>query len=72
MTWATNSEADLAGYKLYVGTASGVYNQIIDAGMVTSRQITLPKGVTYFFSITAYDRSGNESSRSTEVSRSIF
>jgi hypothetical protein len=28
--------------------------------------------VTYFFSVTAYDRSGNESDRSTEVSRSIF
>ncbi len=72
VTWAANSEADLAGYKLYVGTASGVYNQVLDAGMVTSYKMTLPKGVTYFFSITAYDRSGNESSRSTEVSRSIF
>ena len=72
MTWAANSEADLAGYKLYVGTTSGIYNQIIDAGMVTSYKMTLPKGVTYFFSITAYDNSGNESSRSTEVSRSIF
>ena len=72
VTWAANSEADLAGYKLYVGTASGVYNQILDAGMATSYKMTLPKGVTYFFSITAYDRSGNESSRSTEVSRSIF
>ena len=72
VTWAANSEGDLAGYKLYVGTTSGVYNQILDAGMVTSYKMTLPKGVTYFFSVTAYDRSGNESSRSTEVSRSIF
>lgn len=72
MTWAANSEADLAGYKLYVGTISGVYNQIIDAGMVTSYRMTLPKGVTYFFSLTAYDRAGNESSRSAEVNRSIF
>ena len=45
---------------------------ILDAGRVTSYKMALPKGVTYFFSITAYDRSGNESSRSTEVSRSIF
>ncbi len=72
VTWATNSEADLAGYKVYVGTRSGVYTQIIDVGIVTSYRMTLPKGTTYFFSVTAYDRSGNESSGSAEVNRSIF
>jgi hypothetical protein len=72
VTWAANGEADLAGYKVYVGTTSGVYTRTIDAGKVTSYAITLPKGVTYFFSVTAYDNSGNESGHSGEVSRSLF
>lgn len=72
VTWAANGEADLAGYKLYVGTRSGVYMQTIDVGKTTSYSITLPKGVTYFFSVTAYDTSGNESGRSAEQSRSLF
>jgi hypothetical protein len=72
VTWTANSEADLAGYKLYVGTTSGVYTRTIDAGNATAYAITLPKGVTYFFSVTAYDRSGNESARSGEFSRSLF
>ena len=42
-------------------------NQIIDAGMVTSYKMTLPKGVTYFFSITAYDNSGT---REQSINRS--
>jgi hypothetical protein len=72
VTWSANSEADLAGYKVYVGTRSGVYTQTIDVGKTTSYAITLPKGVTYFFCITAYDASGNESGRSVELSRSLF
>ena len=62
----------MAGYRLYVGTASGVYSQNIDVGKATSYAITLPKGVTYFFAVTAYDNSGNESARSGEQSRSLF
>ena len=72
VTWSPNTEADLAGYKLYVGTSSGIYSRTVDVGKVTSYVISLPKGVTYFFVLTAYDRSGNESGRSTEVSRSLY
>jgi hypothetical protein len=72
VTWAANNEADLAGYKLYVGTVSGVYNKTIDVGNRTSYVITLPKGVTYFFAVTAYDKSGHESRHSGEQSRSVF
>jgi hypothetical protein len=72
VTWAANNETDLAGYKLYVGTVSGVYNKTIDVGNRTSYAITLPKGVTYFFAVTAYDKSGNESRHSGEQSRSLF
>jgi hypothetical protein len=72
VTWSANGEADLAGYKLYVGTSSGIYNRTVDVGKVTSYSISLPKGVTYFFAVTAYDSSGNESVRSAELSRSLF
>jgi hypothetical protein len=72
VTWAPNTEADLAGYKLYVGTSSGVYSRTVDVGKATSYSITLPKGMTYFFVVTAYDRSGHESARSAELSRSLF
>jgi hypothetical protein len=72
VTWAANGEADLAGYKLYVGTSSGIYNRTIDVGKVTSYSMSLPKGRTYFFALTAYDGAGNESGRSAEVSRSIY
>jgi hypothetical protein len=72
VTWAANSESDLAGYKLYVGTSSGIYNRTIDVGKVTSYSISLPKGSTYFFVLTAYDNSGNESGRSAETSRSLY
>jgi hypothetical protein len=68
-----NTEADLAGYKVHVGTSSGAYNKTYDAGNKTSFTISnLPKGVTYYFAVTAYDKVGNESRYSGEQSKSIF
>jgi len=72
VTWNANAEADLRGYRVYVGTASGVRSQSFDVGNVTSTRLTLPLGSTYWFSVTAYDTSGNESSPSGEISRSLF
>ncbi len=72
VTWGANSEGDLQGYRVYVGTSSGSRAQMFDVGNVTSTRLTLPLGSTYFFVVTAYDRSGNESSPSIELSRSIF
>ena len=72
VTWNANTEADLRGYRVYVGTASGVRSQAFDVGNVTSTRLTLPLGSTYWFSVTAYDNSGNESSPSGEISRSLF
>ncbi len=70
--WNANSEADLKGYRVYVGTSSGARSQVFDVGNVTSTRLTLPLGSTYFFVVTAYDTSGNESSPSGELSRSVF
>lgn len=62
---------DLAGYKLYYGTSSGNYTVTIDVGNVTTYNLdSFPPG-TYYFVLTAYDISGNESEYSTEISRTV-
>ena len=76
LSWTLNSETDLAGYKIYVGTASGLYNypgSPFAVGVTSSYTITgLPSGQTYYFAISAYDSSGSESGLSSEVSKSIY
>ena len=76
LTWTANSEPDVAGYKIYVGTASGIYSfpgSAFVTGKVTSYTVyNLPKGQTYFFAMSAYDNAGNESPLSAEISKSLF
>jgi fibronectin type III domain protein len=76
LAWRPNTEPDLAGYKVYVGTASGTYSfpgSAFVLGTVTSYTLfNLPKGQTYFFAVSAYDNAGNESGLSAEVSKSLF
>ena len=69
VTWNPNTEPDLAGYRLYVGEASGQYGEPVDVGNVTGHvmEITPQHGATYYFALTAYDTSGNESGYSDEA-----
>ncbi len=63
---------DLAGFIIYDGTATGVYSYSTNVGNVTTYQVgNLTEGFTYYFAITAYDTSGNESEYSYEVSKTI-
>jgi hypothetical protein len=63
---------DLAGYKIYYGTASGNYTQNVDAGNVTTYTLTnLTDGQTYYLVATAYNTARFESSYSNEVSKTI-
>jgi hypothetical protein len=64
-----SSLTDLAGYKLYYGLASGNYTASIVVGNVTTYQINnLVDDLTYYFAVTALDKSGNESIYSEEQS----
>ncbi len=59
---------DLAGYNVYFGTSSGVYTASVNTGDVNIYElIDLTDGFTYYFAVTAYDISGNESTYSEEV-----
>ncbi|HHN65661.1 MAG TPA: fibronectin type III domain-containing protein, partial [Nitrospirae bacterium] len=72
LSWDANTESDLAGYKVYYGTSSRNYTETIDVGNTTTYQITGLSEGTYYFAVTAYDTSGNESDYSEEVSKSFI
>ncbi|MBI4603393.1 MAG: fibronectin type III domain-containing protein [Planctomycetes bacterium] len=62
---------DLAGFKIYDGSRTGAYTWVTDVGRVTTFTTDpLPAG-TYYFAVTAYDWSGNESEVSDEVMATI-
>ena len=75
VSWNANTESDLAGYRIYVGTRSGSYGFVGPFEVTKSTSFTvpnLPLGATYFFAVSAFDKSGNESAKSAEVSKSLF
>lgn len=76
LSWTINSESDLAGYKIYVGTTPGQYTypgSPIIIGRVSSYIVSgLPASQTYYFAISAFNYSGSESGLSAEVSKSIY
>ncbi len=68
LAWDHNSEPDLAGYKLHIGNSPQNYTQFIDLGLTTQYTISnLIDGTVYFFTLTAYNQKGFESSFSNEV-----
>ncbi|PIQ75467.1 MAG: hypothetical protein COV84_01075 [Candidatus Portnoybacteria bacterium CG11_big_fil_rev_8_21_14_0_20_40_15] len=83
ISWNANTESDLAGYKIYYGTASRTgtdpktcglcgYSTSLNVGNVRTYTFSsLTNGQTYYFSVTAYDTSNNESSFSSQVSKFI-
>ena len=69
LSWPSNSESDLAGYQIYYGTTSNNYLWTVNVHNVTQYTIqNLNENTQYYFALTAYDQSGNESSKSPEYS----
>ena len=74
LTWNANTETDLAGYNVYCGKTSGIYNVPIKLGKVTTYTVDLPTLTVdqkYFCVVTAYDLTGHESGKSNEVNKLI-
>ena len=83
VSWTANTESDLASYKIYYGTSPRTgtdpktcgmcgYSTKVDVVKVLTYTFNnLIDGQTYYFSVSAYDTSNNESSFSGEVSKTI-
>lgn len=72
LAWDANTNASVAGYAVYYGTQSGVYDVRLDAGTNTCLTITnLQAGVTYYFATVDYDTNRVESPLSGEVSFTV-
>jgi len=64
LAWNARTEADLQGYRVSWGTASGVYSTTVDVGNVTTRtcaQLGITSAGTYYAAVKAYDTSNNVS-----------
>lgn len=68
---------EVAGFKIYYGTESGTYTEVVDIigfdqNSTQSHTIdNLSPSTTYYFAVTCYDIHGNESGFSVEVSKTI-
>lgn len=84
LSWNANTESDLAGYRIYYGNSPriddcppGGYPGKIDIGKTdtpdkpTYTLKELENGKTYYFSVSSYDTSGNESCFSDEMVKTI-
>lgn len=68
IAWDPNTEEDLAGYRIWYGTDSRNYLEVITIGLETTYTLTgLIPGQRYCIAVTAFDLEGNESAYSDEV-----
>jgi hypothetical protein len=70
LIWAPVTDSDLAGYNVYRHEEGAAPIRISAELLITPayRDSTVAAGKTYFYSVTAVDRQGNESARSEETS----
>lgn len=79
LSWESNTESDLAGYKVYYGTnprnsdcPKGGYEEVISIGKKNKYKVDkLEPGKTYYFSITSYNSAKKESCFSEEMKKYI-
>ncbi len=66
--WSEVNNGNIAGYKIYIGTSSGVYGDPIIVGKVNHHSITgLINNKEYYIAVSSYDIDGNESLLSKEI-----
>ncbi|MBN1349831.1 hypothetical protein JXJ21_10510 [candidate division KSB1 bacterium] len=68
LSWYPNAESDLAGYNVYFSfSAEGTYKKIGNTTSAYFIDADVDNGTTYYYAVTAYDNSRNESELSTDL-----
>ncbi len=69
LNWTANTEDDLAKYEVYKSTHASEFEAEYYSAVTTNTETvtSLTNGITYFFWVTAEDKSGNESGYSNRV-----
>ena len=72
LAWDRSASAEVAGYRVYYGAASGIYTNSVMVGNVSTNTVSgLAPGTAYFFVVTAYDAAGLESLFSNETTYTV-
>jgi hypothetical protein len=74
LSWSINLETDLAGYRVYRSEQEGARGQLITPDLLpvpAFRDGSVQSGHRYWYSVTAVDRTGNESAGSNPVAVDI-
>jgi hypothetical protein len=74
LSWSINTETDLAGYHVYRSEQEGTPGQRLTPDLLLSpayRDTSVQPGHRYWYSVTAVDRSGNESAPSAPVAAEV-
>ena len=74
LSWNISVETDLAGYNVYRSEQSGVQGTRLNQDLLPApafQDVNVVAGRTYFYTVTAVDRSGNESPGSSAVSGAL-
>jgi hypothetical protein len=68
LVWEPDTEADLAGYRVYRSVGDGPWQKLADVNTVPSySDATVEHGKTYHYAVSAFDKTGNESERCAPV-----
>ncbi len=66
--WNRSSSVDVTGYRIYYGAMTRSYSNSVAVGNVTNTTVSsLTVGDTYYFTVVAFNASGQESAFSNEV-----
>lgn len=74
LSWSINTETDLAGYRVYKSEQQETPGQLVTPDLLLSpayRDTSVQPGHRYWYSVTAVDRSGNESAPSARVAAEV-
>jgi hypothetical protein len=75
LSWSINLETDLAGYRVYRSEQEGARGQLITPDLLpvpAVRDTSVEPGHRYWYTVTAVDRAGNESTPSNPVAIDVM